>query len=234
MVKILPFIIVALLLVGGLGYWRFSTARQSLDSVQPSPIEVPKTLPGASLEERVKTLEDTVTALVNKANSTPAPQSSSLDSRVSDLEAAVTELKARVTSLENSSTGTPQTGTSTSSKPTVYIPLGSSGTVNSQSWTSLSTFQVSLNPSQYPGYYGMQLEVNMRLNQPGGTLYARLYNVSTGLATSAEINTTATDSTVVSSANFTIPSATDTYILQAKTSDGTLGFLDYARIKVNF
>ncbi len=235
MIKILPFVIVALLIVGALAYFRFFVVKQNLTdssagSVQSSPIEVPKTLPGATLEDRVKSLEDTVKSLVQKVNASPAPATSA-DSRLADAEAAITELKARVSSLENSS-GTSQT--STSSKSTVYIPLGSGGQINSDNYSSLNTFQVSLDPAQYPGYKNMQLEVNMRLNQPGATLYARLYDNNTGSAVSGEISTTSTSSTVISSSSFTLPSGSNTYVLQSRTSDGSQAFLDYARIKVNF
>jgi len=80
----------------------------------------------------------------------------------------------------------------------------------------------------------MQLEVNMRLNQPGGTLYARLYNSTSGGATSSEVSSTSTTSSIFTSSTFTLPTGSKTYILQAKTSDGTSAFLDTARIKVNF
>lgn len=245
MIRLLPFILVALLVLGILGYFRFFAAKQSLVTSQTntsqnppaggqaSPIEVPKTLPGATLEDRVKILEDSIKAVVNKINNQSTPDSG-LDSRLKIVEASITELKARVSSLENGSTGQTTTSTSTSSKSTIYIPLGSGGQTSSQSYASLSTFQITLDPSQYPGYKSMQLEVNMRLNQPGSTLYARLLNNNSGSATSSEISTTSTSSVVVSSSDFNLSSGSNTYILQTKTLDGSQGFLDYARIKVNF
>lgn len=240
----LPFILVPIIILAGLGYWRFAASGQpSAEPVQASPpaqdpsaVEVPKTLPGASLEVRVKSLEDTLAKVAPQVNSikpgttTKITSSGSLDSRVTAVETAVTELKARVAALEKA---TPAPAASTS-KATVYIPLGSAGTVSSSDWTSLNTFQVSIDPAQYPGYTSMQLEVNMRLNQPGGTLYARLYNSSSGAATSSEVSSTSTSSSTFTSSTFSLPTGSKTYILQAKTSDATQAFLDTARIKVNF
>ncbi len=235
----LPFIVIIILVLGGLGYWRFVASAPKLDTPQTSqddgPIEVPKTLPEASLEDRIKILEDVVLKLVKQVNSsksttTQTSPDSASDSDSNTLQAQVTELKARVSALES---GSPAPS-GISSKSTIYIPLGSGGQMSSTSWVTLDTFQISLDPSQYSGYSSMQLEVNMRLNQPGGTLYARLYNLTSGSATSSEVTSTSTSSTVQTSSTFTLPSGNKTYILQAKTSDGTLGFLDYARIKVNF
>lgn len=239
----LPFILVPILIIAGLGYWRFvassqnvATSPQASEQTQDSvSVEVPKTLPGATLEDRVKSLEDTLTKLVPQINNlkpgtTQIASSGSLDSRLTAAESAITDLKARVSALEKA---TPAPVAS-SSKTTIYLPLGSGGTVASTDWTTLNTFQINLDPSQYPGYSSMQLEVNMRLNQPGGTLYARLYNSSSGTATSSEVSSTSTSSSVFSSSTFTLPTGSKTYVLQAKTSDSSQAFLDTARIKVNF
>lgn len=242
MLRFLPFILIAVVLLGGLGYWRFVVVKQNLESPKVSqtedqtPIEVPAALPSSSLEDRVKALEDLISKIVvqvNSLKSTKLDSGSSVDTKLNSLDAAVTELKVRVSSLEKVSPA-PVTTTSSSGKSTVYIPLGSGGQISDTNWATLSTFQINLDPSQYPGYTNMQLEVTMRLNQPGGKLYARLYNSSGGSATSSEVTTTSTTSQLVTSSDFNLATGTKTYVLQAKTSDGSQGFLDYARIKVNF
>lgn len=238
MLKFLLFILIPIIVLGGLGYWRFVAGKQSLESpkagqTQDGAIEVPKTSPQTSIEDRVKLLEDLISKVVVQLNSLKssgktATASSSDTTSLSSLEAQITELKARVSALE-------KTGTTTSSgKSTIYIPLGSNGQMGDQNWFNLSTFQISLDPAQYPGYTSMQLEVTMRLNQPGGTLSARLYNLTSGSATSPEVNTTSTTSKLVTSSTFTLPAGSKNYILQAKTSDASQAFLDNARIKVNF
>lgn len=229
MIKILPFILVALLILGGLGYFRFFAAKQSLEApttqVSEEPVEVPKTLPGASLE-------DTITNVVNKLNASPKPQiDSGLDSRLKTVEAGITELKARVSSLEKGTTTTTQTS---SSKVPLYIPLGSGGSTASQAYVSMSTYQVTLNPADYTGYSSMQLEVNIRKNQPGEKVYARLYNTTDNTAVSSEVSTESTTFVWLSSSTFTLPSGQKTYTLQVKVPDGTEAFIQNARIKVNF
>lgn len=242
MIRLLLFIVIPILIVLGLGYWRYVATNQSLSPPQATQqdlglVEVPKTLPNASLEDRVKALEDINSKLITQINAlktanSQAPSVSPLDSRLISVEGATTDLKMRVSALEKAS---PVSATTTSgSKPTIYIPLGSGGTVASVDWTSLNSFQINLDPAQYPGYSSMQLEVNMRLNQPGGTLYARLYNSSGGSVTSSEVSSTSANSSVFTSSTFTLTAGAKTYLLQAKTSDGTQGFLDTARIKVNF
>lgn len=233
MIRFLPFILIAVVVLGGMGYWRYVASKPSLgvtsnssNTVDSSPIEVPKTLPAASLEDRVIAIESLMTKVVSSINS--------LKSSISTpdaLSADVIELKARVSALEAGATSAPASS-GTSSKSTIYIPLGSGGIIESTDWTSINTFLITLDPSQYPGYTSMQLEVNMRLNVPG-TVYARLYNNTSGSATSLEATSTSTVSSVVSSSNFTLPAGSKSYVLQAKTS-GSKAFLDYARIKVNF
>lgn len=244
MIRLLPFILIPILIIGGLGFWRYTATKQSLitpilSQADQGPMEVPKTLPNASLEDKVKSLEDVVTKLVTQINSLKSPgnstqttsQTTSSDVKLSSLEAAITELKARVSSLEKA---TPAPVSTTSFKAPLYIPLGSAGQTTDTNWASLNTFQISLDPASYSGYTSMQLEVNMRLNQPGGQVYARLYNSSNSSSVASEVSSTSTTSSVATSSIFTLPSGSKNYVLQAKSKDGSLIFIDYARIKVNF
>ncbi|MBI2019504.1 hypothetical protein HYS95_02475 [Candidatus Daviesbacteria bacterium] len=241
MIRLLPFILIPILILGGLWYFRFSAGKSNpvtslitQEKEEEVSVEVPKTVPGATTEERVQSLEDTLTKLVPQVNalkSGGSQSSSSNDSKIAEIEAVITDLKVRVAALEKA---TPAPVAASGSKYPLYIPLGSGGTVATNSWTNLSTFQISLDPDQYKGYTSMQLEVNMRLNQPGGTLYAQLVNNSSGSTVSSAISTTSTNSSIVTSSTFTLGSGNQTYVLQAKTSDATQGFLDTARIKVNF
>jgi len=222
-------------MLGGLGYWRYVASKPSLVSnstVDSYPIEVPRTLPKASLEDRVMAIENLMTKVVSSINSLKSTiaQDTSTTTDSDTLSAQVTELKARVAVLEGANPTPASSGTS--SKSTIYIPLGSGGTIESDNWTSLNTFLITLDPAQYPGYTSMQLEVNMRLNQPG-TIYARLYNNTSASATSSEATSTLTASSVATTSTFTLPAGSKTYVLQAKTP-GSKGFLDYARIRVNF
>lgn len=234
-IRILPIIFLIILAVGGLVYWRFFVIKSNSPSLTTSqtdiePVEVPKQLPNATLEERVQVVEKALTEVIKKVNAASGQTDSSLNARVSAVEASITDLKVQIANLPTASSAP----SASSSKSTIYIPLGSGGSVASVDWTPLNTFQITLDPSQYPGYTSMQLEVNMRLVQPGGTLYARLYNNSSSSVTSSELSSTSTNSSVYTSSTFTLPSGSKTYVLQAKTSDGSQAFLDTARIRVNF
>lgn len=241
MIRLLPFILVPVLILAGLGYWRYSTQQtvspQATEKVTVSqaPVEVPKTLPGASLEDRVKSLEDTIIKLVPQVNnlkpsSSPAAASTSLDTRLANAESTVTELKARVSTLEKV---TPAP-VATSGKSTVYIPLGSGGSWSDVDWHSLSEYEISLNPDNYPGYTGMILEVAFRLAESAGTGSIRLYNITDASATSSELSITGTSFSLQSSSSFNIPSGTKTYRLQVKSTQRKDLFIQTARIKVNF
>ena len=238
MIKLLPFILVALIILGGLGYWRFFVAKQNLqtspaESLIEEPVEVPKTAPDASLEDRVKSLEDTITPVVNKINASPKPTTnSSLDSRLNTLEGSITELKARVSSLENQ---TPAPAATSSKSSTVYIPLGSGGGPWANiDWYSMPEYEVSLDPANYPGYSGMVLEVTFRLVEAAGTGSVRLYNVTDSSATSGQLDTNSSTFALKSSSSFKLATGTKTYKLQVKSTSNKDIFIQSARIKVNF
>lgn len=242
MIRLLPFLLIPILLIAGLGYFRYSASRNNLTNPQAAdsqaessavPVEVPKTLPGASLEDRVKSLEDTITKLVPQVNGLKPSGSSApgnLDSRLKDAESAVTELKARVSSLEKA---TPVPAV-VSGKSTVYIPLGSGGSWGAVDWISLNEYEISLNPDNYPGYTGMNLEVTFRMAESAGTGSVRLYNDTDSGAASSQLDTTSTTYGLQSSSSFKLASGTKTYKLQVKSTQGKDLFIQSARIKVNF
>lgn len=244
MIRFLPYILIPILIIAGLGYWRLTASKQSStpslqnsQTVQDSsPMEVPKTLPGASLEDRVKSLEDAVTKLVTQFNNfklsgqTDVPN---LSSRLSNAEAAVTDLKARVSALEKA--GPTTTTTTSSNKYPLYIPLGAGGGPwGSQDWATLTEYQATINSDNYPGYSGMQLEVNFRLVESAGTGSVRLYNVTDGSSISSQVDTTGTSFGLQTTNSFKLPGGQKTYSIQVKSSQGKDLFVQSARVKVSF
>lgn len=239
-IKILPIIFLLILISGGLIYFRFFATKPDKNSLtsaqiantQQGPLEVPKTSPGATIEDRVKTLEEALINVVKKLNSLNPQQTtdSSLDQRLKDVEASVTELKARVLSLENA---TPAP-TAISGRSTVYIPLGSGGSGGDKGWVSNGNYGATIDPAEYPGYSSMQFEVNFRLTQKIGTAYARLFNVTDNSVTSGEVSTTSDNFSWQTSSYFTLPNGKKTYTVQFKSTDGTDAQFQSARIKVNF
>jgi hypothetical protein len=238
-VRLLPFILIPVLILSGLGYWRYSVSKQK--QVTPEitetnePVEAPKTLPGASLEDRVKALEDLITKLATQLNAlknqTPQTTNTSvLDSRVVDLEASNTELKVRVSALEK---GAP--GEVSSSQPTIYIPMGATaGPIRYNEWTLLGEYETSIDPGNYPGYTGMSLEVNFRMVDPNDVGYIRLYNVTDSSVVSSELSTSSTSFGSKSTSSFKLASGQKTYKLQVKSTGAKDFYIQSARIKVNF
>ncbi|MBI2329904.1 hypothetical protein HYU94_00745 [Candidatus Daviesbacteria bacterium] len=224
MVRLLPFILIPILIVAGLGFWRYLATKQNLttpevsqDTQDQSPVEVPKTLPAVTVSP----------APITTPIPTGAP--SVLDPGVAALESAVADLKTRVESLEKGTTVSP--GTTKSS--TAYIPLGTGGGGADKGWVSINSYGATIDPAEYPGYSTMQLEVNLRLTQKVGTAYARLYN-STDQTAKEQVSTTSDSFSWQSSTGFTLPSGKKSYTLQMKSTDGTDVQLQSARIKVNF
>ena len=236
MIKLLPIVLVVILIAGGLGYWRFASSKPSLttptSTTQTStPVEVPKSLPqNASLEERVEVLEEALVEAIKRINNL----SGSTTAEGTDLgttEASIIELKARVSALEKA---TPAP-VSSSTKSTVYIPLGSGGGPWSNTdWSNLDGYQITLDPANFPGYTGMVLEVNFRMVESAGTASVRLYNKTDSSATSSEISTTSTSFGTNSSSSFKLSSGSKAYTLQLKSTQNKDIFIQDARIKVSF
>lgn len=218
---------VPIILIAGLGYWRYSAIKQSLATPQAikqdtgKPLEVPKTLPAASLEDTPAT---TVPQAASNLNSP--------DPRMQAVETAVADLKARVSALEKT---TPAPVISQVSKYPLYIPLGSGGGPwTDQTWNTLSEYQVAINPDNYPGYSSMQLEANFRLTETAGTGSVRLYNVTDSSSISSQLDTTSASFGTQTSSTFKLPSGQKTYTIQVQSTQGKTLFVQSARIKVNF
>lgn len=238
MIRFLPFILIPALLLGGLWYFRSSSTKEEpvvtkTQQESDGPIEVPKSLPQATLEERVESLEDLIIKLtteVNRLKANPSPSPASIvTSPSTGADAAITELKARVSALEKA---TPSTSVS---KAPLYIPMGASGGPWLYAdWTSLNEYQVSINPDNYTGYLNMQLEINFRLVGVPGTGYVRLYNVTDRSAVASEISTTSTSFGALASAAFKLTSGQKLYTVQVKSTESKDLYIQSAKIKVNF
>ena len=234
MIRLLPFIVIPVLLVLGLGAWRmYATKPAPATSVSKTategPIEVPKTLPQQSAEEKIQTLEKAIETLAGEINSLKKDNSSS-GSKITALEGVDTSLTARISALEKASPAP----VSSSSKSTVYIPLGGGGSWGNQDWYTLTDYQVNLDPANFPGYSGMALEVTFRLAEAAGTGYVRFYNTTDSSAISSELSTTSSSFGLSSSTSFKLATGNKNYALQIKSTEGKTLFIQSARIRVNF
>lgn len=230
-------VVFILALVMGLVYIR-SSGNSSVTS--PQNIVGGNILSG-SLENRVSTLEDAISLLINRVNnlslasgkselSEEQPSSSSAD-RIQSLESTVANLQVQINVLKGGSTST-----TTSTKSPVYIPLGWSGSSQATDWTSITTQTIVIDPADYAGYTSMQFEANIQIYQGNGMAYARVYDKEDGLAaTNSQVSTTSQDYMWVTSATFQLPSTSKkTYLLQLKSTSSYAANIQNARIKVNF
>ena len=236
-IRILPIIFLIILVGGGLAYFRFFAIKSESSKLTTSsaadlgPVEVPKTLPNATLEDRVQLLEKALTEVIKKVNTISTQTDSNLATRVSAVEASITDLKVQIANLPAASSAP----AASSSKSTIYIPLGSGGGPwGNTDWFTLNDYQVSLDPANFPGYSGMVLEVVYRMVESAGTSSVRLYNKTDSSVTSSEISNTATSFTLYSTSSFKLSSGTKTYTLQVKSTQGKDVFIQTARIRVNF
>ena len=232
MLKFLP---VVLIIIAAGGFLFVKLRPQPLAT--PTPTLLNETLPitkDSSVDERLKIIEDAITTLIKQVNSINNKQGpTSLDTKVPALQTTVSNLQNRINNLEkNNSTSQSTTQTTSTNKSPLYIPLGSGSSSNSE-WANIDGTAISINPSDYPGYTSMQLETSLKVFQTG-TAYARLYNKDDGTG-QAEISTTSTSDTMVTSSTFTLPSSKKTYLLQLKGQiSGYASTATNARIKVNF
>lgn len=234
-IKILPFVLIPVLVLAALGYWRFVYAPKSALEKPKEKIEareVPKGLPVSDDNNKITSLEQSVKNLMGEIDKLKsAKDSPDPDTRITNAESTITELKARVSALEKA-TPAPVASTGQSA---VYIPLGSGGGPwANPDWYQTPEYQIKLDPANYPGYSGMYLEVTFRLAEAVGTGSVRLYNTTDGSAISSQLDTTSTGFGLYTSSSFKLPAGSKNYVLQVKSTVGKNLFIQTARIRVNF
>lgn len=223
-----------IVLVGGMIYYRYRMVSPNFTA--PLPLSLPSS---NTAEKRLTSLEDAVALLISRVNNKAASSSASevasgsVESRIQSLENTVANLQVQINQLKGG--GTTST-TASGAKSPIYIPLGWNGSGSTQSWSSVSSQTISIDPADYSGYTSMQFEVNLGVYQGNGTAYARLFNKDDGLAIiPSEVSSTSESYTWVSSSTFQLPATTKkTYVLQVKTTTGYASQVQNARIRVNF
>lgn len=240
MIKFLP-IVVLLILVGAV----FIVARGSFSGapagVVNSATSSAKTVQNAislapqnsSLEIRVKALEDASLLLGKQIALLKSGGSQSLvsvtdDTRLKNLESTVASLQTQIDAVKNSVTA------QNSKKNPVYIPLGSGGKSADKSFYSMMSYQVTLNPADYPGYTSVQLETSLFMASSVGEARVKLYNLTDNTAVTAYASTTSSSPVLITTAVGTLSSGSKNYVLQIQSTEGYDVYLQNARIKVNF
>lgn len=238
--------IAAIILVIGFSIWKLSpyfsqknpepktsqTSEINVQTPKPGPIDSPfpsispETTPDPQLLKRAEDLDSALS------------QISDLENRVKNLESTITGLTTSVYKLEQKSSPSPSPSAAAPTvKTPIFIPVNSAGgSVNSTSWTSLTSGSITLNPSDFPGYTSMNLIITLNVYQGNGKAYARLANSSNGDGIStSELSTTSENATQVTSGAFTLPSGQASYTIQLKTlTTGYPSIAGSSFIKVNF
>ncbi len=232
---LIAMVVFCALVVGGMIYYRYRAISNL--NLPPLPNVVNQlSLTNPTVEGRLTTVEDALAVLINKVNTgssttvaSSATVTTGVEGRIQSLENTVANLQVQINQLKSGTTEV------TTEKSPLYIPLGTGGVVNSRDWITLDGYQVTIDSSDYPGYSGAYLEINMRLNEPKATkAFARLYNSTDGSVTSGEVSTTATIYSLASTSSFQLASGKKTYKLQIKSTDTGEIFIQDARIKITF
>lgn len=242
--KILPAVVVVALIIGIAVYFIFfkNSPQTSVPQVNLKGFDIS---PNASLNDRVNNLEKAVNILAKQAiknsqtgekfDNTQDVLDNSLEGRLTVLENTVNNLSPSSPSNSSAPTSNSTSIENSTSPSVLYIPLGSGGSSGDRNYITMPTFQVPINPSNYPGYTSMQLEVNMGLIQSVGSANAQLFNTTSNSAVAnSQVSTVASPYAWVISTGFTLPAGNNTYVLQLQSTQGYTINAQNARIKVNF
>lgn len=148
----------------------------------------------------------------------------------SNLKNKVDALEQKVTSLESSNSGlltkinllesikAQPTYAQPGKKSPVLLPINPGGSVNSTTWTNLTSGSITIDPANYPGYKNAYLIINLSVNVGQGTAYARLVNTSNTLAIiPSTVSTSSYFPVTLTSQGFQLPSGSNNYTIQLYT-----------------
>lgn len=169
-------------------------------------------------------------------------ESTSSAATVADLQAELEDIKSRLTTVEEgqeSSTADDDSDTTTATtettetvaqfqEQTVYMGYGNS---NSASWTDITTASIVLDTANYA--YAKNVTFEATLSIVGGEVSARIKNKTTGgVITASEVTHNSSTAATKMSSTFTLPSGSNEYIVQLRSSSSEKAVLDGARLRL--
>lgn len=183
---------------------------------------------GGDTEVRLDILEKAVVEVLDRLDK--------LDSSDSELENRLKTLESKVDSLSKTTTAPTSIAPTqtTIQKAPIYIPLGASGSTGDKNFVSIASFEISLDPADFAGYTNVQLELSLKLSESAGLAYARLYNQTDQVASSAEVSTSSSQYVLLTTSGLKLSAGRKTYRLQLRSTEGYEATAQNARIKVNF
>lgn len=139
-----------------------------------------------------------------------------LEDKVSTLESSNSSLLTKINSLESlKSNSSPVQG---GKKSPVLLPINPGGSVNSTTWTNLTSGSITVDPADYPGYKNAFLIINLSVNVGQGTAYAQLVNTVNTLAIiPSRVSTSSYFPVTLTSGPFKLPAGSNTYTIQLYT-----------------
>lgn len=194
------------------------------------------------VEEVKQKVENTITQQPRELPTEPTLTKTDVQSMI---DAALEPLKKQIDDLSKNKSAAPvivqspasSSQTSSSSSPkTLYIPIGYGGSGTSTTdFDTVTGHEVTINPSDYPGYKQMVFEPNFRIFQGNGKAEVRFFNKTDGTAIqNSVVSSTSQDYSTKTSSGFTLPGGSKTYTVQAKSSTGYKVDLQLTRVRVDY
>jgi hypothetical protein len=191
--------------------------------------------------EKIKTNQVTFQASSVTANIETSDNSTQMGTKVVPInidknqitkivEETVTNIMATQSSVVKPA-ATPQT-TSSGTKVT-YIPISQSGATTLTDWQDVTGSDFYLALVDYGSPKSITFEANLKSANGSGPAYARLYNVTSGVAVSgSEVSTSNTSYTLKSSGNLNLWSGNNLYRVQVKSHDSQEASFGNGKIKI--
>ncbi len=158
----------------------------------------------------------------------------------SDIEGIVSQAIATLSAAPkaNAVTTIPTSTSAPTANKIAFIPLGSSGSTQNTNWTDVPNAQIWLN---FSGEYGQLAkawwDAFLRVDNANGTTYARLFDVTHGIAVNGSeisVSNTTTSTDVESAGNLQFWSGRNLYRVQIKSLNSSVAFFDSGRIKISY
>lgn len=136
-----------------------------------------------------------------------------LQSKVDTLESSGSALVTKLNSLQAATS--PTTSQSSAKKSPVLIPINAGGTVNSTTWTNLTSGNITIDPADYPGYKNAYLIINLSVNVGQGAAFAQIVNPQNTLAIiPSRVTTNSYLLVTLTSGPFRLPEGSNVYTIQ--------------------
>lgn len=212
MPKLLFFVIVvAVFLVG------FFASRQTLDTVYKSFLS--RSVPVINLVTKPGCDDDCQRLIKDEVSKAVASQS------------------ANTNAISSPISGSKSTPTATQKPQVSYVPFGSDYSTSSTDWVDAPANEVSFDLAKdYASGAKVSWEASLRVDNANGTAYARIFDVTHGIAVDgSEINVTNNSSFQrISSGNMNLWSGRNVYRVQLKSLNSSQIFYSGGKIRISF